>query len=223
MGASRMVQGPDGEYYYYGWLLLPPVGDDAPSRRTHNMVVPPPRRVRFMDDGQIHLMWHEGLERFTSRVALSSAPPMESPVFTKQDQGIVGKNFSDASTILYPDSFDNVIFSAKIRFVRGERAGLILRSTDDGKTGWQFVVDRRLRRIEFGLLGHKEFIDARAWSPTDEVTLKVVANHESVEVYLDDRLLIHQVRHREIVGRIGLIVDRAEAGFTDLQLRVFNS
>jgi len=42
MGATRTVQGPDGEYYYYGWLTVTEAGDDAPSRRKHSMVVPPP-------------------------------------------------------------------------------------------------------------------------------------------------------------------------------------
>jgi beta-fructofuranosidase len=219
MGATRTVQGPAGGRYYYGWLALASVGGDAPpARRTHTMVVPPPRRVRFLDDGQMQVVWHEGLERFTHPIALPLLS--ESPAFGPLDGGITGKNFHETSIALYPGDFNDLIFSARVRFIRGERAGLVLRAS--GQTGWQVVVDRKRRRVEFGILGQDQFIDARAWTPCDEVEIKVVAYQESVEVYLDNRLMIHQVRHRETVGKIGYFVEFAEANFTHPQLRMFN-
>jgi beta-fructofuranosidase len=213
MGATRTVQGRDGEFYYYGWLMLFPVGDDTPMRRNHHMVVPPPRRVRFADDGEMQVVWHEGLERYTRPVAL---PVMKDPAFVSVNGTVAAKNFAGSSVALFLDRYDNVIFSARLRFTHGDRAGLILRS------GWQAVVDRRRRRVEFGIVGRSEFIDARAWQPTDEVVMKVVANQESVEVYLDNRLLIHQVRHRETEGQVGFIIENAEVQFTEPSLLVFN-
>ncbi len=224
MGAARSVEGPDGEHYYYGWLALTPAGDDIPGRRPHTMVVPPPRRVRFLDDGQMQVVWHEGIERFTSNAALPPLPLPESSTFRKTDQGITAKSFAGPVVALYPGRCEDIILSTRIRFLRGERAGLVLRAEAGGQAGWQVVLDRQLRRVEFGICGQKGFIDARAWQPSEEATatLKVVAYRESVEVYVDDRLMIHQVRHRETAGQVGLIVDKAEACFVDPQLRLFN-
>ena len=39
----------------------------------------------------------------------------------------------------------------------------------------------------------------------------MIAYRESVEVYADGRLILHQVRHRETEGRLGVFVERAEA------------
>ena len=79
-----------------------------------------------------------------------------------------------------------------------------------------------MKRVEFGLIGSGIFIDARAWQPVDECTIKVVANQMSFEVYVDNRLYIHQVRHRETVGRVGYLVDHSEAVFDQTEMRVFN-
>jgi hypothetical protein len=220
MGATRTVQGPDGEHYYYGWLMLRPTGDDVPSRRKHVLVVPPPRRVRFTGDGAMQLVWHEGLERFTHRVDLP-APQFKSPDFATRDGIVTGKKFDGSAIAMFTGNYSDVIFFARIRFLRGDRAGLVVRMDEAGQAGWQAIVDRRRRRVEFGIAGREGFIDARAWQPADEVVLKVVANQESVEVYLEDRLMIHQVRHRETAGQIGYVVDAAEAVFCDAQLRVF--
>ena len=55
-----------------------------------------------------------------------------------------------------------------------------------------------------------------------KLELKVIAMGESVEVYADDRLLIHNVRYREERGRIGHVVERGEAVFTQPKLLIFN-
>jgi beta-fructofuranosidase len=221
MGACRTVEGPDGEHYYYGWLFMNSQGDDVERPGQHVMCVPPPRRVKFLDDGQMQLTWHEGLERFADKAPLPAAPALQPGVFREGDGGVIGKNFFAAATALFPDRYSNVIFSARIRFLRGERAGVVLRAGDDGKTGWRCVVDRRSKRVEFGLLGRDGFIDARAWQPADECTIKVVANQMSVELYVDDRLYIHQVRHRETGGQVGYLIDHGEAVFDRPELRVF--
>jgi hypothetical protein len=83
------------------------------------------------------------------------------------------------------------------------------------------VVDRRFGRVEFGILPDDRFLDARRWAPREEVVLTLVAHGPSVEVYADDRLMIHQVRHREAEGRVGYVVERGEARFDRARLRVF--
>ena len=221
MGATRTVEGPDGEHYYYGWLSVLSAKDDEPRRRNHSMVVPPPRRVKFLEDGQMQVVWHEGIERYVRKTDLPPLPETASPAFVKRDDSVVGKSFKATALALFPGQYENLIFSAHLEFIRGERAGLVVRADAGANTGWRIVVDRRLRRVEFGLLGQSGFLDARAWKPTAKVNVKVVAYEESLEVYLDDRLMIHQVRHRETMGQVALFVDKAEVRFTEMQLSVF--
>jgi len=221
MGASRTVAGPDGERYFYGWLRLTPAEGDAPSRRPWKQVLPPPRRVRFLHDGQMQVVYHEGIERYASPLPSPDLRPVSAADHWRLDGRWTGKRFDGPSMVLSTTDHGDVVFSAHLRFLRGERAGVVLRSEATGSVGWQVVADRRLQRVEFGLLGSERFVDARHWTQEEQLDLKVVAYQESVEVYADDRLMIHQVRHRETSGALGLLVERAEAEFGPLRLMRF--
>jgi beta-fructofuranosidase len=226
LGAQRTVEGPDGERYLYGWMRMEPRGDDTPTKPARNTALPPPRRVRFLSDGQMQVVFHEGVEAFCGPAAALPGTPasleIADPERWRRDEGVVGKNLGSRSVALLPGRCDNVIFSARVDFRRGERAGLVLRAeAGAGAQGWQVVADRRHGRVEFGTLDGNGFIDARRWPVRDEFELKVVAHGPSVEVYGDDRLMIHQIRYRETIGHIGFLVDRAEARFSHARLRTF--
>lgn len=219
MGACRTVDGPDGERFVYGWLRMDPLDDDDAPRRRQLKVIPPPRRVRFDADGAMHAAYYEAIERFCEPAGPYPAlEPME-PERWRGDGA--GKHLQGRAIALFPAQERNVIVRARVRFERGERAGLVLRADAAGRSGWQVVADRRFGRVEFGLLDAPGFIDARSWTPADEVELRVIACGESAEVYADGRLMIHQVRHRETAGRLGLIVERAEAQVAGLGLLRF--
>ena len=79
----------------------------------------------------------------------------------------------------------------------------------------QVVAARRLGRIEFGVAGQPVIIDARLWKPADRLTLKVLAWKGNVEVYADDRLMIHQSCPSGFSGSLGFVVDEAEAAFSE--------
>ena len=159
------------------------------------------------------------IERFAKAASIGHPTPRDLR-FWRDEGDACGKHFSGRAVTLFPDSRENFIFSARVRFYRGERAGLVARMGDNADSGWQIVADRRAGRIEFGLFAAERFIAARRWSPRDEVELKVIAMGESVEVYADDRLVIHNVRYREQRGRIGYLVERAEAMFTQPRLLI---
>jgi hypothetical protein len=223
MGASRTVDGPNGERYFYGWLHMRPAGDDVQASVARSLVVPPPRRVRFTPDGLMQVVYHEGIESFCRPVSL---PPPAA--WTDADRGcwraaggVTGKHFGRRTAAAFPGLCGNVVFSARLRFLRGDRAGLALRADAEAATGWYAVADRRYGRIEYGTLDGRGFIDARLWPPRDEVDLKVVAWGPSVEVYADGRLMIHQVRHRETAGACGYVVEKAEAEFASPRLLEF--
>lgn len=221
MGAQRIIRAPDGELYLYGWLRMTPAPGDEQAEVKASLRVPPPRRVRILEDGQLHVVYNPQIERFAKPATLGEPVPLD-PKHWRQEGGACGKNFAGPAIALLPGVQENFIFSARLRFLRGERAGLIARADDAAKTGWQIVADRRLGRIEFGLLGQPNLIDARQWQPRDEMSLKVIAMGESIEVYADDRLLIHNVRYREQRGRLAYFVERGEAVFDLPRLLLFN-
>ncbi|MBI2191630.1 MAG: hypothetical protein HYU36_06580 [Planctomycetes bacterium] len=217
MGGARTVEGPGGERYLYGWLAMKPGPGDETGPLVHPLTVPPPRHVRFLGDGSMHVRYHEGIESFAESVPPAPAGMPEAcgprPEHWKMGNVVSGKNLGGRAWALWPGEQANVIFSARVRFERGERAGLLLRADAAASSGWRVVADRRFGRIEFGILGQETWIDARSWPPADAVDIKVVAHGPSVEVYADGRLMIHQVRYREVRGRLGYWIERAEAHF----------
>jgi beta-fructofuranosidase len=219
MGAQRIIRAPDGQHYLYGWLNMKPAPDDDQPALKTSLCMPPPRRVRVLEEGALHVVYNPEIERFAKDAPPGNPTPID-PARWRDEGGPCGKHFSGRAVTLLPDPQANFIFTARVRVLRGERAGLVVRADDQGTAGWQIVADRRLSRIEFGLLGAEQFIDARHWSPREEVELKVIAMGESVEVYADDRLLIHNVRYREQRGRLGYIVERGEAVFRQPRLLV---
>jgi|LSQX01.2.fsa_nt_gb beta-fructofuranosidase len=219
MGACRTVDMPDGERLLYGWLLMQPRDGDGPVHRRDLKVIPPPRRMLFTPDGQMRAGYYEAIERFCEPVE-ADLTQAQGEGWRQEAGGPVGKDYSGRSVALLPGTEESAIASIRVRFERGDRAGLVLRAGEDG-SGWQVTADRRFGRVEFGLLDREGWLDARAWAPADEVTLTVIAYRESVEVYADGRLMLHQVRHREIAGRLGVFVERAEARFDRLRVMRF--
>jgi hypothetical protein len=219
MGAQRIIRAPDGEHYLYGWLNLQPTPDDDQPALKTSLCMPPPRRVRILKGFELHVVYNPQLERQARAAPVAKLVALE-PAHWRDEGGPCGKHFSGRAVALLPDERENFIFSARVSFLRGERAGLVVRANDDGTAAWQIVADRRLSRVEFGLIGAERFIDARQWWPRDEVELKVIAMGENVEVYADDRLMIHNVRYREKRGRLGYMVERGEAVFREPRLLI---
>jgi beta-fructofuranosidase len=224
-GAQRTVAGPDGERFLYGWLLMDARGDDLARKPVRKQMLPPPRRVRFGQDGQMRVMYHEGIENFTEpsppfAAARAAITPLDESHWRTQDD-VVGKHLGGRAVALLEGNHRDFIVSARISFHRGERAGLIVRAADGASEGWYIVADRRFGRVELGILPGERFLDARRWPARDEVVLTVVAHGPSVEVYADRQLMIHQVRYRESEGLLGYIVERGEARFDRPRLQAF--
>jgi len=209
MGAMKLVDGPNGDHFLYGWLVLSPEGEDTDTEAQLKKAVPPPRRVRFLDDGQMQVTYYEKIESFTQLVGNLRTEPETF------------KNLGGRTTKVLSTNFDNFIFSARVKLVRGERTGLVLRANEGATAGLCAVADHRFGRIEFGTLDKDRFIDARMWRPRDEFELKVIAYGPSIEIYVDDRLMIHNVRHRETSGAVGYLVEHAEATFSEPRIRQF--
>ena len=216
---------PSGQRYLYGWINLRPYSNDTPQSLQHTSALPPPKLVTFADDGQMRITYDNAIERYTTAASLPPCRINELTCLsagTWQDaDGVVGKHFYGRTCALLAGDYDNVIFSVRVCFLRGYKAGIVVRADDGATEGWQMTADRRFGRVEFGVLDEPGFIDARAWTPTDEFTLTVIADQQTVELFIDDRLMVMQVRYRETLGRIGFLVDHAEAHFSSPRLLLF--
>jgi len=219
MGASRTVDGPDGERYFYGWLRFTNPGTAAASERGCWQAIPPPRRVRFTADGQLQVVYDERLARYyhPRPLALAGFAPTAAEHWRITAESLTGKDFRAATSGLLPETVRDFMLTVRLRFLRGHRAGVLLQPESAEAPGWQVIADRRLGRVEIAPLGTTQIADARQWSPTAELELRVVACEESLEVYVDDRLLLHQSRIAA-PGRPGFLVDQAEAQFTHAHL-----
>jgi hypothetical protein len=219
MGASRTVDGPDGERYFYGWFRFTNPGTAAASERGCWQAVPYPRGVRFTPDGALHIVYDPRLARYyrPRPLALAQAAPTAPEQWQVTAERLTGKCFPGTTTAWLPGTARDFMLTLRLRFLRGHRAGIAFQA-DDAAASWQVVADRRLSRLEFGPLGEARFQDARQWAPQDELELRLVACQESLEVYANDRLLIHQSRLAH-PGRLACLVDHAEAEFSALTLQ----
>lgn len=219
LGAQRTVATADGERMHYGWLRAVPGSHDIDPGLTHEQYLPAPKPVRFTSQGHMHVMSNPAIEASARPVDLTdparqtfdSAEPAQ---WHHVDGKVIGKAAQHASHAVLREEARDFVFAAQVQFIRGDRAGLVARVNVDEQTGWQVVLDRRFGRVEMGLLGQAEPLDARQWQPRERCELKIIVARFSIEVYVDDRLMLHQVRHREIGPGVGYLVEGAEACFT---------
>lgn len=217
MGASRTVDGPDGERWFYGWLRLADPGSPEAAESGAWQAIPPARPVRFQPDGAIHVLYNPGVERFYRAIQLAGAPALHPAGAWRAGDPLVGKCLQGSARAVFGGVRDHVIFSATVEFAQGARAGLVLRHDAASGRGVYAIADRRMGRIEFGVTGSPTPVDARLWKPAARVNLKVVAWKGSLEVYADDRLMIHQACPIGFAGGVGYVVDEAEASFHDVR------
>lgn len=130
------------------------------------------------------------------------------------------EKFTASADFVADGEYGNFIFKARVTMKQGLRAGIRFRQSPEHEL--YAVADLQNKRIEFGSAGSRGFIDARCWRPRETFDLRIVAWNQSIEVYVDDRLMIHQVRYREQCGRISFMMDDAQANFSDIELRTFN-
>lgn len=224
LGAARTVVGRGGETFLYSWLLMQPGPTDEPVKPRYPLVFPPPKRVRFTDEGLMQATSYEKVETLTRGASVSETQASPSdPARWRREEGLIGKRLQGREMALFPEARRDFIFSARVSFLQGERAGFVARADEGGRRGWCIVADRRFGKIAFGALDEQKLLDARKWIPRENVDLKIVAYGPSLEVYVDDRLMIHTVRYRETNGRLGFFVENAEARFREPCLKTFRA
>lgn len=181
-------------------------------------VIPLLKPLRARPDGDLELGLSDAMSACLDTPITPGAMPAER--WRIDDGTWVGKHFSAQSVQWLDAGMGDGALTARIAITRGLRAGLLLRAAGDGQTGQRIVLDRNLGCIEWGVLDADAPLDRRRWLPRGGWTeLSVIAHGPSIEIYCDGKLMLHQVRYREVAGRVGLVVDNAEARFANVQLR----
>jgi beta-fructofuranosidase len=223
----RTVTGADKVIYAHYHLYVTPAQDDNTANTPYaqmlqtKQVMPIPKPLAFKPDGQMFLTYNPVLDRLTRPIAppCHSLPPSSD---WKYDNGRYAcKNYTGRSVLLFDTPFENGVYEVKVRILRGLRAGLVLRASSETGPGWQIILDRQWECLTFGLLDTAQPVDRRRWrAHTGWAKIRVVVLGPSVEIYCDDALMLHQVRYREYSGKLGLIVENAEALFEGINIRV---
>lgn len=187
--------------------------------REYAKVLPLVKPVHFGQDPEMWLAYNPVVDTLTRPLSVPATQP-PAPGWQYADGEWCGKDFLQPSVQVLSDAPRDIVCSVNVEFITGLRAGLVVRSNEAADKGWTVILDRNRGCVELGLLGG-QCIDRRKWRPVDQVELKVVLNGPSIEIYCDDRLMLHQVRYREAEGKVGLVVDRGEARFGGYAVREF--
>lgn len=225
MVARTIVHPGEQNYVSYHLNSGPGEGDDdsrAPAAwqafSRASTVMPLLKPLRTRPDGDIELGCPTAMEALLERQDAPQAAA--APGWRRADGLWRGKHFSARSVQMLDAVMEEGLFAAQIRLDRGLRAGLVLRAAGEKGPGLYVLLDQNFGCIEFGCLDAATPIDRRRWQPRGGwVELRVVAQGPSLEIYCDDKLMFHQVRYREAGGRIGLLVDQADAEFRALDFR----
>jgi beta-fructofuranosidase len=219
--AQKTVVGLDGRRYVYGWLNATAANEPArtlPSRKP----MPLPKPVEFLPDGRLRVMYNPLAERRAAVLADPSRPITLAGADAARwrcEAGVAhAKAFHQRSAALTDLDAGDFIVSATVRLERGSRAGLVFRTDRATGAGLQVIADAQRKTIEIGVNDAPAWLDCRGVPVEHEFKLTVLATSVSLEVYYNDSLVLHQVRHTEQHGAIGFVVDRAQATFRDLRV-----
>lgn len=219
----RVVDDENGDYWaYYHLLTFVDQHDQGPKPKGISYTMPLPKKIRFLGDGNIELMCNDKIFQGSQRVELPSTPNFlengDTRFWKKKGNTIHGKSFKNINEALFNVRIEHLSIQADIQFIHGLKAGFIFRSKDKND-GLKVTLNRNLQRVELGTTEESKYIEARKWVPKgDTFELKVIAVGPSIEIYVNDKLMIHQIRYREKEGNFGIFIDEAEAVIKNLKV-----
>lgn len=211
----------DAPLFSYHLMTLPDEGDEASGEwqafADAGSVMPILKPLRTDARGDLEVTMNAAvLDTMLDKPHTPTASAADR--WRKTDDGWIGKHFSAKDVLWFDGECTDGLLTARIAMTRGLRAGLALRG------GLTVMLDHALGCIEWSTLDADHPIDRRRWQPRGGyVDLTVIAHGPSVEIHVDGKLMLHQVRYRETAGRLGLIVDNAEARFADVRCRAMKA
>jgi len=123
----------------------------------------------------------------------------------------------------FPAEGDNFVYSADILVTKGTAAGLLVRQGPN-KAGGVALLDFERQTIGFFTFPRFQTVDMRRipLKHGQKYNLKVLANKEFIEVYINDILYLQFVFYFSGRGNFGLFLDRAEGEFENISAQKLN-
>lgn len=118
----------------------------------------------------------------------------------------------------FAPSADDAIATVTLRLETGVAAGLLVRQV--GNRGVVALLDADRQQVSLCTVPRFQVVDARSWPVRRgrDYRLRVVSNGEFLEVFLDEELVLQCVWYGARRGDVGVLVDRGQACFRELEL-----
>lgn len=189
-----------------------------------------PKKV-IADGDQVHLAWWDGIREkvVDTPIAAGTLPPTtglkdayENPGRWNAENGqITGASQYGWSRYAFGPDAENFIYTASVTLQSGVAAGLMFlqRSSNDGLCAF---LDVDAQRIGVATIHGFYIVDLRPMKleagRTYEVRVMVIERH--IDVFVDGILMVQCQSHVGGKGPVGVLVDRAEAAFSNIQLEI---
>jgi levanase len=113
----------------------------------------------------------------------------------------------------------NFVYSGRVRLSRGSAAGLVFRSSPDGTSSYDVILDtahhafKVARRSPYEVLGSVPMVVHR----NQDYRIQVVVRGDLIEAYLDGNLLVSVTDATYAAGQLGVVLFQAAATYDDLE------
>jgi len=118
----------------------------------------------------------------------------------------------------FPARARSFIYNAKVTVNKGVGAGLAFKEADHGYGGGIFMLDYEKGMVQLLRIPQLNVVDSRKADLKygQTYSLKVISKDKYLEFYLDGMLIMQCVFYAAREGLMGLVVDRGEAVFEDI-------
>ncbi|MHC4871134.1 MAG: glycoside hydrolase family protein [Planctomycetota bacterium] len=224
----RTFEGPDNKKYIsYHFRTYPAPDDKATVAEEQELmdegtVMPLVKPLNFSDDGEMWVEFSPLINDYLKPVqinfpAAGNTYP-ETAGWRQQQEKITGKDFREVTVNKIADTSRNIVVTADIRITKGLRAGFVIRGSLAEKSGITVTIDRQLKCVSVGLLDGT-VIDRRKFELNEEsCELKVLAHGPGIEIYCNNKLMLHQARYKENGTEVALLADKSEAEFSNIEI-----
>lgn len=228
----RAFEGPDHQKYIsYHFKASLTLDDEisVPEEKelaSQSALMPMVKSLSFSKSGEMWISYNSILNEHITPVSINEISKLGKEPLTfgwwLSDGMWVGKDFGKMSCEPIVHTVRNLMAKVDINLEKGIRAGIAIRANFKRKDGICILLDYAERCVVFALLDGT-IIDRRTWHPKKGTCeLRVIAQGPGIEIYCDDKLMLHQARYRENGSELCFVVEKSFAKFSGLEIHELN-
>lgn len=213
----------DKRYLFYTEVL-----EGAPAEA--DLFMSTPKEVAT-ENGKLVLKWYNCIEKYYSAKYTFNAQDKTINEglwgtiadWTVSDNSIIGKCENDWCCQPFDISLKNFVFETTVCRKDAESSAFLFDLGDSIFGGGHSVIlDYSLNQVLITEFRRFNLLDAHDFKfLKDEYKLRVYVNGNTVEIYLDDKLVLHRLMQRG-GGKLGLLVERGSAEFKNCTVHELN-